>query len=214
MLDIITQGADTIFGPFYHFGVAVWDFMLSLIGLTAAQTPRSFSTATWNYICNDLYPWTSAIGATILNISFYIGFIRQANNLKQNVTLEVFVECCIKVVVGNTLLVSGLSLMRQILEIASGLAGNILLETPVVFAQEDTDLGSVMFYAFFGVIFFIVCIVCSGLIFFTYMGVTCSCICWWGRRRSRWGRCREDREWHRRHMRGAGHFSQRLLKSC
>lgn len=170
MLDIITQGADVLFSPFYHLGVAIWDIMLALIGLNAVQTPVSFSSETWNYICNDLYPWTSAIGATILNISFYIGFVRQSNNLKQNITLEVFVECCIKVVIGNALMVSGLLLMRLLFEIASGLAGNILLETPVIFAQEDTDVGSAVFYAFFGIIFFVICIVCSGIIFLTIYG--------------------------------------------
>lgn len=170
MLDIITQGADVLFQPFYYFGVAVWDFMLALIGLTAVQTPSSFSSSAWNYVCNDLYPWTSAIGATLLNISFYIGFIRQADNLKQNVTLEIFVECCIKAAIGNALMVSGLTLMRSLFGIAGGLAGNILLETPVIFAQEDTDLGSVIFYAFFGIIFFAACIACSGIIFLTVYG--------------------------------------------
>lgn len=156
--------------PFYKFGVWLWNVMAGLIGMTAANTPATFSQTTWNYLTNTLYPWTSVIGATLLNISFYVGFVRQAGNLKQNFTLEIFVECCIKVVFGNALLVSGIELMKVFFEIASLLAGGILMETPVIFAQSDNDLGSMLFYLFFGFIFFIVSFVCSGTIFLTVYG--------------------------------------------
>lgn len=170
MLETFLEGLGAFVQPFYIFGVVLWNSMLGLIGLTAVQTPSSFSGATWQYIINDLQPWTFAVGATMLNISFYIGFIRQAGNLKQDFTLEVFVECCIKVAVGNALLLSGTKLMKLFFSIASELAGGILLETPVVFAQADTDVGSVLFYMLFGFVFFVVCLVCSVMIFFAVYG--------------------------------------------
>lgn len=156
--------------PFYYIGVAFWNMMLNLIGINAVQTPASFSQVTWDYVTMDIYPWMLAIGATILNISFYVGFIRQANNLKQNFTLEVVVECGIKVAIGNALLVSGVSLMEHFFQLASYLSGSILLETPVIFAQSDSDVGSVVFYAVFGMIFCVICMVCSIMIFLTVYG--------------------------------------------
>lgn len=170
MLDMLSQGAGELIQPFYFFGVAFWDMMLGLIGLTAVQTPMSFSRSAWGYIENDLAPWTTAIGATILNLSFYIGIIRQSNNLKQNFTMEIFVECCIKVVLGNTAMLWGMKGMKLLFGIAGDLSAILLLDTPVVMAQEDKDLGSTMFYTFFGMIFFLVCVVCSITIFLTVYG--------------------------------------------
>lgn len=170
MLDMLSQGAGELIQPFFFFGVAFWDMMLGLIGLTAVQTPMSFSGSAWGYIENDLAPWTTAIGATILNLSFYIGIIRQSNNLKQNFTMEIFVECCIKVVLGNTAMLWGMKGMKLLFGIAGDLSAVLLLDTPVVMVQEDKDLGSTLFYTFFGMIFFLVCVVCSITIFLTVYG--------------------------------------------
>lgn len=170
MLEGFLEGLGSGLQPFYNFSVALWNFMIGLIGLTARQTPAAFSQAAWHYVIDDLQPWTFAIGATLHNVSFYIGFIRQAGNLKQDFTLEVFIECCIKVVLGNALMVSGTKLMKLFFGIASDLAGGILQDTPVIFAQADMDLGSVLFYMFFGFIFFAVSLVCSGTIFLTVYG--------------------------------------------
>lgn len=170
MLEKFFEGIGVLIQPFYLFGVMLWNSMIGLIGLTAVQTPSSFSQATWKYIINELQPWTFAIGATLLNLSFYIGFIRQAGNLKQDFTLEVFIECCTKVAIGNALMLSGTRLMKLFFSIASELAGSILLDTPVIFAQADTDVGSALFYALFGFLFFVVCLVCSVMIFLTVYG--------------------------------------------
>lgn len=169
-MEQIFEGMGFFMDAFYHFGVAIWNLMLSLIGFTAAQTPETFSQLTWGYVNYELWPWMVAIGASLLNISFYIGFMRQASNLKQDFTVEIFVECGIKVVAGNFLMLNGINLMKLFFEIASLLAGGFLTETPVIFAQADTDMGSLLFYFFFGTIFLGVCIVCSGMIFLTVYG--------------------------------------------
>lgn len=170
MMDTFFDGLGIMVQPFYFFSAALWNAMMDLIGLTAGQTPDSFSQTTWQYVTNDLYSWTFAIGAVLLNISFYIGFIRQAGNLKQNFTLEIFVECCIKVVLGNFLMVSAIQLMELFFSIAATLAGGILLDTPVIFIQADMDVGSILFYMMFGFLFFGVCIVSSGTIFLCVYG--------------------------------------------
>ena len=166
----VAIGLQALVDPFYLIGVAFWNMMLGLIGITAAQTPEMFSQGTWAFVTLDIYPWMTVLGATLLNISFYIGIIRQSNNLKQNFTLEILVESGIKVCIGNALMVSGLSIMGKFFDIASLLSGGIIFETPVVMAQSDTDAGSILFYAFFGMIFCLICIVCSIIIFLTVYG--------------------------------------------
>ena len=170
MLDMLSQGVSELIQPFYYFGVAFWDLMLGLIGITAAQTPMTFSRYAWDYIENDLAPWTTAIGSTMLNLAFYIAIIRQSNNLKQNFTMEIFVECCIKVALGNTAMLWGMRGMKLLFGIAGSLSATLLVETPTIMAQADTDLGSALFYSFFGMVFFIVCVVCSLIIFLTVYG--------------------------------------------
>ena len=170
MLDMLSQGVSELIQPFYYFGVAFWDLMLGLIGITAVQTPMTFSRYAWNYIENDLAPWTTAIGSTMLNLAFYIAIIRQSNNLKQNFTMEIFVECCIKVALGNTAMLWGMRGMKLLFGIAGSLSATLLVETPTIMAQADTDLGSALFYSFFGMVFFIVCVVCSLIIFLTVYG--------------------------------------------
>lgn len=154
---------------FYDFGINVWNFVLALIGMTAAQTPQSFSVLTWRYIVYELWPITAGLGATLLNLSFCIGYMRQASNLKQDYTAEIFVESAIKVVAGNYLLLNGLNLMKLFFEMASSLSRS-LLGTTITFAQDNNDIGSAIFYFLFGVIFFAVCLVCSGMVFLTVYG--------------------------------------------
>lgn len=170
ILDSFWEALGAMLQPFYFFGVAVWNCMLGLIGITATTPPDTFSAGTWQYIADNLYPWAFSIGTMLLNISFYIGFIRQASDLKQNFTLEIFVDCCIKVIFGNALMVSGLELMKLFFAMASGICGDLMLETPIIFAQEDVDVGSVLFYMIFGFIFLMVCMVCSVLIFLSVYG--------------------------------------------
>ncbi len=161
---------DFLITPFYIFGIAIWNLMLALIGATSAQTPMSFSGGTWYYISNTLYPGFFGIGATLMNTFFLIGYFRQVSNLKENFTLEIFIESCIKVVVANAMMVSGLLIMDQVFGIAGDLTGIILNETPITFSQADFDAGAKLFYMLFGIIFFVVCLVCSATVFLVVYG--------------------------------------------
>lgn len=170
ILDTFWEAIASLLTPFYSAGIAIWNGMLSMIGMVSVNTPETFSEGTWTYVTDTMYPWALSIGAMMLNIFFFIGIIRQTSNLKQNFTLEIFVECCIKVVFGNALMLSGLELMKSFFSMASGICGSLMLETPELFVQNDTDLGSVLFYMLFGFIFLIVCMVCSVMIFLVVYG--------------------------------------------
>lgn len=154
----------------YTVGTAIWNFALVLIGMTAAETPQSFSILTWRYVIYNLWPITAGIGAVLLNLSFFIGYMRQASNLKQDYTAEIFVESAIKVVAGNYLLLNGQTLIKLFFTIASSLAGSILTGTTITFTQNSSDTSSTVFYILFGGIYIMVCLVCAGMVFLTMYG--------------------------------------------
>lgn len=170
ILDSFWAGLAIFLEPFYYAGVAIWNGMLSLITSVSVNTPETFSEGAWTYVTDTLYPWALSIGAMMLNIFFMIGIIRQTTNLKQNFTLEIFIDCCIKVVFGNLLMLSGIELMKSFFSMASGTCSSLMIETPSIAVQEDNDLGSVLFYMIFGIIFLIVCLVCSVMVFLTVYG--------------------------------------------
>lgn len=161
---------DWLAGPFYETGILIWRIMLGLIGYTAGQTPKMFSAAAWNYAAYELYPWFSAIGASLLKTFFLIGFIRQSTNLRQNISLEMGIEIGIKLVLADLLMASGIPLMGICFGLAGEMSGYVLSSTEVTFAQADIDAGAVMFYWVFGIVFFLVCLVCSVVIFLTVYG--------------------------------------------
>ena len=157
-------------GSFYQFGVIIWNSMLAMIGVVSTTTPMSFSNTAWTYVATELYPLTFSLGTMLLNIFFFVGFFRQASNLKQNFTLEVFVECCIQVVFGNALMVSGLTMMQLLFRIAAAFSGDLLFSQTITLVQEDLDVASSIFHLFFGVLFFCLCLICSLIVFFTVYG--------------------------------------------
>lgn len=170
ILDSFWEAIASLLTPFYTAGVAIWNGMLGLIGMVSVNTPETFSEGTWTYTTDTLYPWALSIGAMMLNVFYLIGIIRQTTNLKQNFTLEIFVECCIKVVFANVLMLSGMEIMKAFFSMSSGICSSLLLETPTIAAQEDTDIGSVLFYMIFGFLFLIVCMVCSVMVFLVVYG--------------------------------------------
>lgn len=156
--------------PFYSFGLFIWRLMLLLIGHLCSLTPMRFSEETWNFISYEMYPWFLSIGAILLNIFFFVGVIRQTGNIRENMTLESFLDLCIKVVVANALMQSGLTLMREMFQIASQMSVEIYLGSDINFEQMDMDVSAQLFYAVFGIIFLVVSLVCSVTILMVVYG--------------------------------------------
>lgn len=152
---------------FFQLGKAIWDVLISVSTGLLKTNPAQFSNATWLYVTEELYPWAQGIGILSLNLFLLIGFCRSAENLKERVNLEMIIETLMKVVILNVLLLKGLTLIRQIFAMASAMAEVVIgIETPASFSQ-DVDLGSELFQWLFGLIYFIVAIICGILILFT-----------------------------------------------
>ena len=164
------NGWDVFLRPFYVLGVLIWNLMLRLIAATSGATPEMFSTPAWSFVTDSLYPLFAAIGATLLNVFFYIGYIRQASNLKQGMTMEIFVECCLKVIFGNVLIQYLIQLVRYLFAMSGIMSIAMLDGETMTFIQTDMDAGASFFYMTFGIVFFAVCLVCAATIFLTVYG--------------------------------------------
>lgn len=156
--------------PSFHIAEIVWNALMSACTGIMTTTPEWFSADAWLYVRFALYPWALSIGIASLNLFFIMGFFKAASNLKENITLELLVETLIKLVVLNVLLANGMTIITTFFDMASGLAGNVMLmETPAFFTG-DVDVGSKLFFFLFGLLYFIVAMVCGFLILLTLYG--------------------------------------------
>lgn len=160
--------ADTLgMNLFYNLGINLWNWAMTMIGAVATTTPQSFSSTAWAYATTDVLNFTTAFGGTLLNLFYMIGVVRQSTNLKENFTLEIFVENMIKMLLANMLILNGLELMKSLFQVASGASGMFLLDNFPTITSANEDVGSLLFNMVFGIVFFIVAAVCTFTIFMT-----------------------------------------------
>lgn len=150
----------------YTFGTNIWNVMIDLISTTAGTTPEDFSSSAWNYAANVVNDVCLSVAAMVLNIMYMIGIMRQAVKLRENYTAEMLVDSLIKVIIANFGLINGLQLMKTFFKAASTLATVFLWNNGGLhFQQNINDLSSTLFYFCFGMLYLIVSLVCSCMIF-------------------------------------------------
>ncbi|MCO7152204.1 hypothetical protein NIA73_01430 [Anaerobutyricum hallii] len=126
---------DFLSGPTIKIAEAIWNSSMRLIIKLVCSTPQKFSTGTWAFVKENLYPWAEGIGLSALNLFFMIAFLKAVSNLHQNITLEMVIEAMIKVVVANVLYLNILNIMTTIFSISSAMAKE-------VFTIDAPDLKS------------------------------------------------------------------------
>lgn len=166
MLNLFLQGI-LGGGVFHDMGIAIWNWAMVMIGAVSATTPAEFSSETWNFITGTVLDFTLGIGAALLNIFYFINVIRHSTNLKENFTLEIFVDNMTKMLFGNILMLNGLDLMNLLFDIASISSGEFLIENPPSFAPINGTDAHIILGFVFSFIFMVVSFVCAGTIFLT-----------------------------------------------
>ncbi len=216
------------YGPFYKLAEVVWITLMDLSLGVIGKTPSQFSPSAWSYVAHTLYPWTLGIGLSMVNVFFICSFLKAVSNLKEQVTLELFIEGMIRLVAVNVLFQMGIglsmvnvfficsflkavsnlkeqvtlelfiegmirlvavnvlfqmgfNLMKTFFSMASAMSGEIIdFQGPPLFTEE-VDIGSHLFWWLFGLLYFLVALVCGIMIFLTlysryiklYMLVVC-----------------------------------------
>lgn len=155
------------FNQFGESAYAVWNLMMNLVSGLAGTTPEVFSGEAWYYVTQQITPLTMALGASCLNIFFVVSMVRQSTNMKENYTLEMIVENCILLVLANMLLINGKNLVRLLFQMAAK-GADLFLQGGLDFSPNDADLGTTLFVNMFFMIFYIVSLVCGGMIAYAF----------------------------------------------
>lgn len=173
--DGLSDIIDAIFAEFfevlggglsYVFGTGIWNTMVNLISTTAGTTPENFSSTAWDYVVYVVMDGSLSVAASILNIMYLIGIMRQAVKLRENYTAEMMVDALLKVVIANYGLLNGLELMKLFFGISSSLASYFIgARGGIHFDQQTHDASSTLFFFVFGIIYLGVSLVCSAMIF-------------------------------------------------
>ena len=156
-------------GPFFDIGNILWKNLLAMSFALTGITPESFSPGAWSVVSNTLYPFFVAIAATMLNLFFYVGFIRQAGNFRQTMTLENTLDIMFKVVLGNIMLNVCLEFTGWVFSIATAGSKEIASIGADMsgLVGAPGDVGQSLFYNIFGIIYFVIAIVSGSTIFLT-----------------------------------------------
>lgn len=158
-------------GPFFLLGGAIWDLVMGLVTGVITVTPDSFSTGAWKLATGSIYPMMLSVGVMILNLSFLAGVFRNASDLKQNFTLEMLLGLFLKVLLANVLMQNGLSIMQGLFSAASGLTDAVgTASGSLAVLPDDMDVGTTFFGVLFGIIYFLIAAVSSGVIFMSVYG--------------------------------------------
>ncbi len=124
------------------------------------------SESAFSYILTSAYDWFVVVGVSLINIFALVAFIRQASRLRENITTEMWVEILIKVVLGNVFMLNGLRVVGTLLDMAGYTSSLFLIATDVSIVSEG-DLGAVLTYVIFGIIWLIASAVCGFYILVT-----------------------------------------------
>ncbi len=144
----------------FVLGKGVWDTVMSIILLVLPMSPQKYSPDAWGYVSGTLYPWFAGAGAVLLNLFCLLGFVRQASNIKENITTEMWIELLIKVVLANVVMKNGITLFRSFFKAAGLTVVDIVVNTPEI-PSDPADLGSLIFTSIFGIIYFISAFLCG-----------------------------------------------------
>jgi hypothetical protein len=130
--------------PTIAIAQAIWNYFMGYTYTLIGMTPEGFSGDAYKLIKDTIYPWFLAIGIFLMNIFIFIGFIRQMMNLRENVTMEMWIELIIKFLIANTLMANGLSLMDDFFTASSKLSSKILTTEPISIYSTDASIKSLI----------------------------------------------------------------------
>lgn len=149
---------------FFSPASVIWNACMKATYAMLGKTPQGFSSSAWDDIVASIYPWFLSIGVVLLNLFCLIGFIRQASNLRENVTTEMWVELFIKVMIANTVMVNGISLMSDMFSAASQASSYIVGDQPPQIVTNDMSLAVLILNIVIGIFYFIAASICGFMI--------------------------------------------------
>ena len=145
----------------------IWNASMKLVCGLLTKSPQSFSGPAWSFVNGTLYPWALSIGLSLLNLFLIIGWLRALTRLHENITLEMTVNALIKVVAANVLFLNIKTIITSLFSTATLMTGAVFTLQAPTLITDDLDLGAILFYNLFGILYILAAIVCSFMILIT-----------------------------------------------
>lgn len=145
-------------------GSATFNTLMKVVQMILTKTPEALFPDAWKLTVESILPWFIGAGAVLVNLFFLIGFLRQNTNLKENVTIESWIEGAIRVIVANSLILNGVGILEDFIGISTAATKFVVGKEVVQIVNPDFDAGTLLFYLFVGIIYFIASAVCGILI--------------------------------------------------
>ena len=143
-------------------GSATWNALMTVIQSIITMTPQEIFPDAWQVTTETILPWFIGAGASCINMIFMIGFMKQTTNFRENLTLEVFVEGGIRIIIANTLLIYSRTIMEDFLNLSTMATKFVMGTEPLKIVNPTLDVGTVLFYFVLGIIYFIGSVACAG----------------------------------------------------
>lgn len=157
-------------GPIFMMAQGLWGWFMDITKGFLGMGVTQYSQGTWNFISTTVYPWFLSMGSVLINLFFLVGFCRQATNLRENVTAEMWIELFIKVVIANVLMQNGLTIMREFTGLASAMSGELLPSTMPGILGGNYSVGLTLALILLAPIYLILVLVCGATILLEVMG--------------------------------------------
>lgn len=158
-----------LMGPLLHIGQLFWSSCMVMTTQIMGVTPMDISSGVvWEFISQKMYPFFVGLGSSLMGVLFLVGFIRQAADLRQNLTFEIFILQALKLLLGEGLILNGLPLMREIFALAGFLSQNGgMVILPQLTTPEEMGIGTILLYWIMGLFYCLAAIVGGFVILFT-----------------------------------------------
>lgn len=152
-------------------GSATWNALMRVVQSLITMEPKEIFPDAWQVATETILPWFMGAGGSLLTIFFLIGFLRQNTNIKENMTMETFIENMIKLIVAYTLLANCLPIMEDFLSLATTATRFIAGTEFIEIENPYHDVGSTLFYITFilPIAYFFISIVCGIQILLTVL---------------------------------------------
>lgn len=148
--------------------MAPWNLcMLVTAQLLGFDVGSSFYVVRAGNSIASIYTWFVGAGAALLNMFCLIAFCRQASRLRENVTIEMWIELFIKVILGNGFMLYGIKVLSAFLSVAGQIGSIWLAQSENTIVSDNVDVGAVLVYIFFGILFTLASIICGVMIVVT-----------------------------------------------
>lgn len=147
---------------------SIWKACMSCVKMMLVTTPMDIGNGdVWSRVISELYPTFFMIGSSLLLIFLSIGFLKEITDFRKSITIELLVTYGIKLIIAEFLLTNAIPLIKLFFRMASQLSYSTISDNSLtIVTPADPQIGEMLTYLAWGLVFMIVALISSFMILF------------------------------------------------